>query len=165
MTVSFFESQSRASRKQQFQQLIEFKQDSMTIPAYLAEAFALRGRLKDAIISQRVDILDLITSMVIVQGQGSRYETLREMLFLDDMLDLDSTRAKVVEQTQRIDFDTVQALSSALAVSKVGGQVQAYEGSSCSFCGRGGHSRDQCFQLHPELKSSSPREPKNLVKS
>ena len=164
MLMAFFESQSRASLKQQLQQLIEFKQGSMTIPAYLAEAFALRGRLKDAIISQKVDILDLITSMVIVQGLGPRYETLREMLFLDDMLDLDSTRAKIVEHTQRIDFDTVPALSSALAVSKVGGQGRAYEGSSCSFCGRGGHSRDQCFQLHPELKSSSPREPKNLVK-
>ena len=147
MLMAFFESQSRASLKQQLQQLIEFKQGSMTIPAYLAETFALRGRLKDAIISQRVDILDLITSMVIVQGLGSRYETLREMLFLDDMLDLDSTRAKIVEHTQRIDFDTVPALSSALAVNKVGGQGRAHEGTSCSLCGRAGHSREQCLNL------------------
>jgi hypothetical protein len=50
------------------------------------------------------------------------------MLFLDDMLDLDSTRAKIVEHTQRIDFDTVLALSSALAVSKVGARAELTKG-------------------------------------
>jgi hypothetical protein len=55
MLMAFFDSQYRASKNQQLQQLIEFKQGSMTIKQ--VEAFALSGRLKDAIRDTSRDVI------------------------------------------------------------------------------------------------------------
>ena len=143
-----FESSSKASLKQLIQQLTECKQNALSVPAYMVETFAIRARLKEAVQSQGVDILDLITSMVIVQGLGDKYETLKEMLFLDDTLSLEALRAKILEQTQRIDYEAAPSLGSALAVGKA---------ETCTHCGRSGHTSARCWLLHPELKTGPPR--------
>jgi hypothetical protein len=117
LLLSFFESKTRASIKQLAQQLLDMKQGSKTVPEFLGDLFQTKSRLDSALEARETDLSEVLTMMVAVQGLGSKYDVLKQNLFLDDNLTLESCRDKILESTERINMESTEPAAIALKSS------------------------------------------------
>ena len=89
--------------------------------------------------------------MVAVQGLGFKYDILKQNLFLDDNLTLESCRAKILEATERINME----YSEPSAVALKSNTFTRRNRPICEFCGKPGHTEDRCYSKHPHSAPSN----------
>jgi ribosomal protein L40E len=127
----------------------------MTVPEFLNHLFESKARLDQAIRDKSLNLIDIILSMVMVQGLNSKYDVLKQQLFLDDSLSLQDCKAKILEQAQRIDMEP----------GFTGGPIVLKAKTSyppCPHCGLKNHEESKCFIHYPELRPKSKEKTKKL---
>jgi hypothetical protein len=159
--LNYYESQSKASIKQLTYHLVEMKQGSKTVPEFVSELFTTRNRLEEALAAKGVPLIDIITMMVMIQGLSSKYDSLKQNLFLDDNLTVNSCKDKIIENTERINIESTEPSAVALKVNNPkkknkSNKKQTYP--PCPTCGLTNHSEDKCFIKYPNLKKTSNKQ-------
>ena len=148
--LSVHESNSRASVKQLVRHLGELRQGTRTVKDFLAEVAVTRNRIESALLATGVQIIDVLHSMAQIQGLDSRYDMLKNHLFLDDTLTPTACKAKIIEATERMDMEQREVPQMALKVTSP--PVSANSVLTCSYCKKTDQSEPRCFVAHPELR-------------
>jgi hypothetical protein len=159
--LNFYESQSKASIKQLTYQLVEMKQGSKSVAEFVSDLFTTRNRLDEALKAKNVPLIDIITMMVMIQGLNPKYDSLKQNLFLDDTLTVNSCKEKLIENTERINMESTEPVAVALKVNQgvnhknKNTKKQTY--APCPTCGLTNHPEDKCFVKYPHLKKTSTK--------
>eukprot|EP00595_Chromulina_sp_UTEXLB2642_P000703 CAMPEP_0196761278 /NCGR_PEP_ID=MMETSP1095-20130614/439_1 /TAXON_ID=96789 ORGANISM="Chromulina nebulosa, Strain UTEXLB2642" /NCGR_SAMPLE_ID=MMETSP1095 /ASSEMBLY_ACC=CAM_ASM_000446 /LENGTH=950 /DNA_ID=CAMNT_0042110571 /DNA_START=657 /DNA_END=3506 /DNA_ORIENTATION=- len=100
--------------------------------------------------------------MVMIQGLSPKFDSLKQNLFLDDTLTVNSCKEKIIENTERINMESTEPSAVALKVNNnpkkknKGNKKQTY--APCPTCGLTNHPEDKCFVKYPHLKKTSSKQ-------
>lgn len=149
---SIYASTSQASIKQQLRTLIETKQAGRTVPEFVAEVFTLHKNLAHAVQLQKVDVVELLSSTILIEGLSDTYSVFKQQLFLEKPMSLQSLRQIIIEQTERINRQV--PVDHGKQAHQVNGE------KVCNHCikeGRRGtnHIDSTCYFKHPHLRPAS----------
>jgi len=158
--LSMHESQSQASIKQMLATLIEIKQNGKPVNEFVSDVTVLANRLKASVKEQKVDILDVLTKMQLINGLDSKYDTFKEHMFLEESYTVDKCKAKIIETVERLNINHKYEKPSGSIAMQVG---EKSSDMICNYCHKKGHIEKNCFLKFPELnkKSNNNSKPNN----
>jgi hypothetical protein len=119
---------------------------SLTVIEYLDKVRTIGIALKES----GAEVSDELLVTAALQGLGQGFDTLVSVITHGEQPTFDSLTVLLEEEASR------------KKISSVGGPVytQAMKAGEyrpgCWHCGKSGHKKDRCFELHPELKDKSP---------
>jgi hypothetical protein len=119
------------------------------VPQFIARVCKDSHRTSTTVKAKSLDVVEVIVTMVILQGLNDRYETLRENLLLRaDLTDIAGLRAFLIEQFARIDAKHTSSPAVAHAAQAGGGKAP-----ECLHCHKRGHDVSTCYKKFPELRN------------
>ena len=125
---------------------------------FVADIIETTGKLNAALAETKLDLMDILKILVLLDGLGAEHALLREQLLLDDNITFTAASAEIAGYARDED-------NSASAKAAV--QVQ---GAYCPHCFKEKgkklpHTVDKCFSLHPELKAQFQKQRNNKALS
>ena len=149
-----FEPTNTASIQSDLGTYLTSKQGNISTSEHLDRLHATHVRLDTAVKERKLNLLQIISSLVLLNSLDSRYETLKQALFVrSEEMSYEELTDTIRVQTNRIDLAGGSASTSTVYAIQ-----QARNGGKpvCSYCLTQGFTRNhevsQCWTKHPELR-------------
>ena len=143
-----YESDSKASMRSLMAAWLQTVQGNSTATIFIDEIMKRKERVMTALQSSVEPWEDVITQMVLLQGLDSRYDILKQHLFVTDC-DLKETILQIQRHTEVLKLEAANQSSSS-STSAHATHTQS-ERPYCTYCQRQGHTDENCFKKHPAL--------------
>jgi hypothetical protein len=159
-----FESKSKASIKQMVSKLTTLRQTDYTgVTEFVHDVTHRIVALKRALLEQKVELIDVLGCSVLLDGLSSDYSALSTHLLLNDTLNFDDLKKRVLEHGERLRYeistDVNAYINSGTAMKATNvplpdGNGWLTEPAVCKGCGKlTKHTERICFRAHPHLKA------------
>jgi len=157
----YYESDTMAAIRQDVEKFINLRQDSDSVVEFVAKVEQLKARISTATTQHQIDLLDVLASSVVIAGLNTKYNNLKQPLFLDSS-NFPTLKTKIIEQCQRIDImEPSSGKGSALSAS----HMDPTKSVKCKHCGKSNHPSNKCYKKFPQLRTSSSGDSSSSKKS
>ena len=158
--LDIFEPHTRAAVKQQLKALMSLKQRGKDMAVFVADIIETTGKLNAALAETKLDLMDILKILVLLDGLDAEHALLREQLLLDDNITFTAASAACIKKAEIAGYARDEDTSAS---AKAAVQVQ---GAYCPHCFKEKgkklpHTVDKCFSLHPELKAQFQKQRNN----
>lgn len=134
-----------AGRYNLWRRLFSVEANSLTVMEYLDSVRSIGIALKES----GATVSDELLVTAALQGLGREFDTLVSVVTHGEQPTFDSLTVLLQEEAAR------KGTSTAGGSVRIQAMKARERGSGCWHCGKTGHKRDICFELHPELKDKS----------
>lgn len=144
-----FEAVGFTARYNLWKRLFNIKiKESQSIVDYLDDIREVSIRLREC----GVNIMDEILVTIALQGIGSEFDALIAVITHKEKPTFDELTALLTEEISRKGL----TLSGSRSYQETVLQVGERKPGVCWHCGKPGHKKDRCFELHPEMRTQAP---------
>ncbi len=151
-----YESKTLASIKQLMSQLIRCKYDASQYHPGLTLKFAgeierISNQLKQAIEDSGKDILDVLKTLIFIDGLPLEFEVMKQITLMNDEADFEKAKEDALQKDQRLQFEKLnleEGLSPSVVFSSRSDKTVV-----CNYCHKPGHIENECRKKKRETET------------
>jgi hypothetical protein len=130
-------------------QLIKTKYESSSYSPGLALKFAgeverISNLLKQAIEESGKDVLDVLKTLILIDGLPEEFEVLKQLTLMDDELDFAKAKEAILQKDQRLQFEHEGKVDPSLSAFSSRSSPSPKKLVKCNYCHKDGHIESEC---------------------
>ena len=107
--------------------------------------------MKQAIKDSRKDVLDVLKTLIFIDGLPSEFEVLKQVTLMNDDADFEKAKEDALQKDQRLQFEKDNLIDFSSSTSAF--TSKAEKGPVCSYCHKAGHTESDCRKKRRDLEN------------
>jgi hypothetical protein len=145
-----FESSTVTALKQRVSKLVNLKMRSNNVINFI-EMIRTEATIIVEPSNDLRSLMDLLKVTTLINGLNGDFETLKDILLVNEAMEFEACAAKVIETAERLKGEDLRSKSSYEEEHSTAAFAVYNKPDTCQYCNRAGHSEESCWVKNPDL--------------